>query len=99
MSGSGIIISSIAFLLSVTVNGTTWYAATDGSDINPGTEQYNFQTIGKAVSLVQAGEIIYVRGGTYNLSTTIVIAKSGSSNSVISLLAYPEEKPVLDFSS
>ena len=99
MSGSAIIISSIAFLLSVTVNGTTWYVATDGSDINPGTEQYPFQIIGKAVSLLQAGEIIYVRGGTYILSTTIVIAKSGSSNSVISLLAYPGEKPVLDFSS
>ena len=99
MSGSAIIISSIAFLLSVIVNGTTWYVATDGSDINPGTEQYPFQIIGKAVSLLQAGEIIYVRGGTYILSTTIVIAKSGSSNSVISLLAYPGEKPVLDFSS
>ncbi len=55
-------------------------------------------TIEKAVSVVQAGETIYIRGGTYNLTTTITIAKSGADGSLISLFAIPGELTVLDFS-
>jgi len=49
--------------------------------------------------VVQAGETIYVRGGTYSLTATITLDKSGTENTRISLLAYPGEKPVLDFSN
>lgn len=75
-----------------------WYVATDGSDLNDGTKNYPFLTITKAVSVVQAGETIYLRGGTYALTATITISKSGNASSLISLFAYTGERPVLDFS-
>lgn len=75
-----------------------YYVSSSGSDSYPGTLQYPFKTIDKAVSVVQAGQTIYVRGGTYTLTSPVIISKSGSSGSVISLFAYQGERPVLDFS-
>lgn len=85
--------------LSLSASSNTWYVATTGSDLGSGTQQSPFLTIAKAVSVVQPGETIYVRGGTYNLTTVITISKSGTSNSVISLLSFPGELPVLNFSA
>jgi hypothetical protein len=72
--------------------------ATNGSDTGSGSEQDPFLSIEKAVSMVQTGENIYVKGGSYYLIATIVIAKSGTSGSVISLFGYPGTRPVLNFS-
>lgn len=77
----------------------TYYVSATGSDSGTGTLASPFKTIAKAVSVVQAGETIYVRGGTYSLTATITLNKSGTENARISLLAYPGEKPVLDFSA
>lgn len=76
----------------------TWYVSTTGSDLNPGTITQPYATIEKAVTSALAGHTIYVRGGTYSLTATILITKSGTESSLISLSAYPGEKPVLDFS-
>jgi len=75
-----------------------FYVATTGSDSNSGTLSSPFRTVAKAVSVVNAGETVYIRGGTYSLTTTITISKSGTENALISLFAYPGEIPVLDFS-
>ncbi|MHC1733952.1 MAG: right-handed parallel beta-helix repeat-containing protein [Bacteroidales bacterium] len=75
-----------------------YYVSTTGSDSNTGTLANPFKTITKAVSVVQAGETIYVRGGIYNLTATIILGKSGTGSAGIILIAYPGEKPVLDFS-
>ncbi len=75
-----------------------YYVALNGSDSNAGTLGSPFRTIEKAVTLVQPGQTIYVRGGTYNLTATIAIAKNGAANSLISLSAYQGELPVLNFS-
>lgn len=83
---------------STMASGQPWYVATTGSDSNSGTIVSPFKTIEKAVTMVKAGETIYVRGGTYNLTATITLGKSGAENSPISLIAYPLEIPVLDFS-
>ena len=92
------IISAIFLFLPLSVTANTWYVATYGSDTNSGSPQNPFQTIEKAVSVVQASETIYVRGGTFNLTATITIAKSGAEGSLISLFAVPGEIAVLDFS-
>lgn len=76
-----------------------WYVDTNGSDSNNGTLQNPFKTIEKAVSVVQAGQTIYIKGGTYNLTSTITITKSGTAGSVISMFAYPGQRPVLNFST
>lgn len=75
-----------------------WYVASNGSDTGSGSETDPFKSIEKAVSMVQSGEIIFVRGDTYNLLNTIFLSKSGTIASPISLFAFPGEHPVLNFS-
>jgi hypothetical protein len=82
----------------VKVTAQPWYVATNGSDSGNGSEQNPFRTIEKAVSIVQPGETIFVKGGTYNLTSAILISKSGTGSSVISLFAYTGTRPILNFS-
>lgn len=97
---SHIILLLIAcFSIPAIVYPQSYYVALNGSDTNSGTLGSPFRTIEKAVSVVQSGQTIYVRGGTYNLTATIAIAKSGAANSLISLYAYQGERPVLNFSA
>lgn len=84
--------------MSFFVGAKTYYIATTGSDTNSGTITAPFKTVAKAHSLVVAGDIILVRGGTY-VTPAIKLTKSGTSVNRISLWAYPGEKPVLVGSS
>lgn len=77
------------------------YIATDGDDANPGTIVQPFKTISKAVSVATPGDTIYVRGGNYALTSTITItaAQSGVESQLITLTAFQDEIPLLDFSA
>jgi len=77
----------------------TYYVATNGSDSNPGTTNQPFKTLGKAVSLANPGNLIYMRGGTYTNSVKVQITRSGTAANPIRLRAYPGEKPMLDYSA
>jgi len=90
---------AIVSVSSAEVLGQPWYVSPTGLDSNSGSPGSPFKTIEKAVLAVKAGETIYLRGGTYNLTVTITLSKSGIQNSLISLLAYPGEVPVLNFSA
>lgn len=76
------------------------YVATNGDDANPGTFEQPFGTIAKAVAEVLPGDTIYVRGGLYDLTATITItaARSGTESQMITLTAFNDEVPLLDFS-
>ena len=96
---TGIILLITAIFASGSAFAQPYYVSIAGSDSNTGTLNNPFRTIEKAVTVVQPGETIYVRGGTWNLTATITLGKSGAENSRITLQAYPGEIPVLDFSS
>jgi hypothetical protein len=55
-------------------------------------------SLSKAVSLVQPGGTIYVRGGTFEYDATITLSASGTAASLTKIFAYGNEKPVFDFS-
>lgn len=75
------------------------YVATDGDDGNPGTEDLPLLTIHKAVDIVQPGETIWVKGGTYYIEERIKIpAKATSADRRICLWAMPGENVVIDAS-
>lgn len=94
-----VIILLISYIIGVSpLTATSWFVASDGLDINSGTISAPFKTITKAVSVMTAGDTVFVRGGTYPLSTTISISKKGSASVRYYLLAYPGERPLLDFS-
>ena len=75
------------------------YVSTAGNDTSAGTIDAPLKTISKALSRVVAGDTVYVRGGRYQLTSTISTPKNGTSSAMICLLAYPGERPFLDFSA
>jgi pectate disaccharide-lyase len=58
-------------------------------------------TLATAIAKVAAGGTIYLRGGTYQLSTTqtIAVGNDGTAAARKTLSAYQGEKPVLDFAA
>lgn len=81
---------------------TNYYVDPDGDDSNSGTSSSPFATLEKAIEEVSAGDYIYLRGGTYSHSSTIVIDRddvNGTSSNPITVAAYNDEVPILDFSS
>lgn len=52
----------------------------------------------KAFASLQAGDILWVRGGVYKLSETIKVNQTGTKDQRICVFAYGNEKPVFDFS-
>ena len=73
------------------------YAAPNGSASAAGTID-NPTTLASAVTKVNAGDTIYLRGGKYTLNT-ISLTKNGTSGAPIELRSYPldTERPLLDF--
>jgi hypothetical protein len=78
---------------------TDYYVAPDGNDSNLGDIDHPFRTISHAVDLVAAGGTIFLRGGQYDYISTVNILKSGASGNPITLQAYQDEVPILDFNT
>ena len=87
------------FFISAFAKANVYYIATDGSDTNSGTSLSEaFKTISKATGIVVAGDVIYVRSGTYAYSSTITLSKNGTESAPITLSGYENERPLIDFS-
>ena len=63
-------------------NATTYYVSTNGSDSNPGTSGSPFLTLGKAETVVVAGDVVTVAAGTYTLAG-LTMSHSGSGGNPI----------------
>ena len=94
------------WLVRLPVFSATWFVATNGADANLGTSNRPFATIMRAQKATQAGDTVWLRGGTYFLQYSNVTATNNpwvivnniTSNNV-SYLAWPGELPVFDFSN
>lgn len=79
---------------------TPIYVSTDGSKSGNGTVE-NPLDIQTALTFCQAGQAIYVKGGTYNLSSSVAIKKynNGTAKDMKMLVADPDntEDVVFDF--
>ena len=105
-----VLCAAVIALAAAETFGAVYYVAPDGKNTNKGTKDSPFATLNKANSVVNAGDTVWIRGGTYlhtdtnyvkndNMFAGIHLTKSGSSdNKRIHYLAYPGEKPVIDFS-
>ncbi len=87
----------LLLMLLSTLSFTQIYVSPTGSDSSDGSIDHPYRTIQKAMSVVSAGDLIYLRDGIYNISTTIQTGISGLSGQHIKLWAYPGETPILDF--
>jgi len=89
----------IFFLTVCFAEAKTYFVSVSGNDTNNGlTVGAPFKTITKAISLINPGDTVYVRGGVHAYSSSITISKSGTVADTCFLFAYPGERPVLDFS-
>ena len=52
-----------------------------------------------AASQVQAGDVLFLRGGTYNVNTFLPFQNDGTSSNNITVESYPGETAILDGSS
>ena len=88
-----------------TATHATYYISPAGNDsTGDGSFDSPWFNLGKAVSVAQAGDVIYCRGGTYRMSwrgtdgkLTVRLTQSGIAAAPIVVSAYENEKPVFDF--
>ena len=82
-----------------------YWVATNGNDNNAGTYTAPYATWHKGFTMVTAGQTLCIRGGTYlpagisgdgRYSGTYINNKDGSSGSIITVLNYPGETPIMD---
>ena len=94
-----LVMVSIAVCPSASDAANTWYVAPTTSGTANGSIEHPFTSFSTAINTAVPGDTIYVRGGTYNLNSTVNIGagKSGTAANPYSLLAYPGESPILDF--
>lgn len=70
---------------------------TPGSSKADGSKEHPFSTIEKSISHIKAGDILYLRGGTYSPKDTIELDQlHGTKNHYIQIAGYPGEKAIID---
>lgn len=81
--------AAVVFLFGAARAGSVYFVSPAGSDANPGTLSAPFMTLSKAVPLLNAGDTLYLRGGTYRETLTAV--HSGTISQPITIKAYSNE--------
>jgi hypothetical protein len=78
----------------LTAAATDYYVSPTGNDGNSGTLAAPKRTMTHALSLANAGDTVWVRGGSY--AERITFPGSGAPDAPITLSAYPGETPIID---
>ncbi len=100
------VLSVLFALLAAAVQaGTSYFISPEGNDqTGNGSIDQPWYNLGKAVSVAQAGDVIYCRGGKYKMSwrgsdnkLTVRLMQSGTPAAPITIRAYEQEVPVFDF--
>lgn len=104
----------LAILLLATLRtptlGAEYFVAADGNDAASGSLNAPLASLKQAQNLVQPGDTVYLRGGTYQMTNDdlagsrglfarlVVLDKSGTRQAPITYCAYQNERPVFDCS-
>jgi hypothetical protein len=92
--------SVLSFLLTnaPAMAAQTFYVSPAGNDANPGTETAPWKTIGKAASMLAAGDTAVIMDGTYT-EPEIVFRNSGTATRPITLRAQHKHQAILSSTS
>jgi hypothetical protein len=99
-----LIIIIVLIFISVAAKSATYYVAipaNGGNDANAGTIGSPFATWGRLSTALVAGDIAYIRGGTYRSTSgsgdkVLWDNLHGTSTDTIKIFAYPGETPILN---
>ncbi|WP_298370129.1 T9SS type A sorting domain-containing protein [uncultured Lutibacter sp.] len=83
----------VAFFMLSSIYSKNIYVAKDGDDSNPGTEELPYLTISKAASIAVAGDVVFIKEGTYE--ETLKPSNSGTAGSPIIFQSYPGDKVII----
>jgi hypothetical protein len=93
----------LAVFLSTVLHASaaTYHIATTGNDNNAGTLAAPFATLAKGLTVLQAGDTLYLRGGVYNqrIHSDTQTIPVGTAGNVITIASYPGETATLRPSS
>lgn len=89
MKKSTTIAIALSIVLSINASAAEYFVSVSGNDHNTGTIESPFRTIQKAADIMKAGDICFVRGGTYR--ETVRPKFSGTNGAPIRFCAYPGE--------
>jgi len=99
-------LAGLALLTALNAQAADYYVASSGSDSNAGTLAEPFATLQKGADVAVAGDTVYIRGGTYKITTPksagagVTFSKSGTSDEKrIRYWAYQDEIPIFDFAN
>ncbi len=70
-----------------------YVSVSQGDDTNPGTETAPFKTIAKASAVLVAGDVCYIKAGTYR--ETIIAAKSGTAGQPITYKSFENDQVII----
>jgi hypothetical protein len=101
-----VLVFGVGFFAAQQARATEYYVSPTGSDSNPGTQASPFATLQKGADTAVAGDTVWIRGGTYKITTPkssgagIELSKSGTSDTNrIKYWAYAGETPLFDFTN
>jgi hypothetical protein len=77
------------------LTGNTYYVSPTGSDANAGNKAEPFQTIRRALRMLNAGDTLYIRAGAYAESLDNNVPSGASWDRRVAVAAYPGEEVVL----
>ncbi len=102
------VIIILLLCIPIAANAANYYVGTNGNDNNPGTLSQPWATWQKGFKSISAGDILFIRGGTYNVMQGLgggnycgvrIASKSGTAGAHITVMAYQNEVPILDCSA
>ncbi|GIZ09606.1 hypothetical protein FUMI01_23330 [Flavobacterium sp. UMI-01] len=77
----------------MTTSAKNIYVAKNGNDSNAGTEASPYLTISKAATVAVAGDVVYIKQGTYE--ETLTPTNSGTAGNPIVFQSYPGDKVII----
>jgi len=97
IQGVGVVVLLASVCLAVwgEASRAEYYVGTRGRDENRGTIDEPLRTIGRAASLMKAGDTCYIRGGRYHESV-VIRGLEGSAGGRVVFTAYRGERVILD---
>jgi hypothetical protein len=84
----------IFMFITTIASATNYYVSTTGNDTNSGSISLPYKTINYGITKLKAGDILYIRGGTYHERVTV--NKSGTNTNRITISGLQGEIAVID---